>query len=118
MCPPFQLHRVARKQLANFGRPLGYLHCSVIDSDNVEAFARQGNAFGKNFNGKSMNYRDFGSYEIAPPPESVWAEEGEEDEEFNESILSLDFEEEDFQGGMYGNPMTPWYVPLDSFPPY
>jgi hypothetical protein len=84
----------------------------VVDSDNVEAFARQGNAFGKNFNGKRLNFRDFGAYEIAPPPETVWAEEAEEDEEFNESIMSLDFEEEDFQGGIYGNPMTPWYADI------
>ena len=75
----------------------------------MEAFARHGNAFGTNFNGKVLNYRDFGSYEIAPPPEVVWAEEDfDEDDQFDDSILSLDFEDEDFQGGIQGNPVTPW----------
>ena len=92
-----------------FKRPLGYLHCSVVDTDNVEAFARRGNAFGKNFNGKNYNFRDFGAYEIAPPPEVVWAVD--EDEEIDDDIMSLDFEEEDYQGGIDGNPVTPWYVP-------
>ena len=100
---------MARKQFSLFRRPLGYLHCSVVDSGNVEAFRRAGNAFGKDFNGKVLNYRDFGSYEIAPPPEVVWAEdEVDQDNEFDDSILSLDFEDEDFQGGIQGNPVTPW----------
>jgi pyrimidine deaminase RibD-like protein len=59
----------ARKHVDFFGRPLGFLHCSVVDSDNVEAFARHGNAFGTDFDGKNLGFRDFGSYEIAPPPE-------------------------------------------------
>ena len=84
----------------------------MVDTDNVEAFARHGNAFGRNFNGKILNFRDFGAYEIAPPPEVVWAEEevdyNFDDEDFDESILSLDFEDEDFQGGIQGNPVTPW----------
>ena len=79
----------------------------MVDSENIEAFARRGNTFGRNFNGKVLNFRDFGSYEIAPPPEVVWAEE-EEENEFDEAIQSLDFEDEDFQGGIQGNPVTPW----------
>jgi pyrimidine deaminase RibD-like protein len=59
----------ARKHVQIFGRPLGFLHCSVVDSDNLEAFARHGNAFGTDFDGKNLGFRDFGSYEIAPPPE-------------------------------------------------
>lgn len=75
----------------------------------MEAFKRHGNAFGRNFNGNMLNFRDFGSYEIAPPPEVVWAEDDMvEEAEFDESILSLDFEDEDFQGGIQGNPVTPW----------
>ena len=78
-----------------------------MDTDNVDAFARHGNAFGRDFNGKRLNYRDFGAYEIAPPPEVVWADD-EEDYEFDDPIVSLDFEDEDFQGGIEGNPVTPW----------
>ena len=47
---------------------MGHLHCSVIDSDDAEAFIRNGNSFGKNFGGQHLSFRDFGTYEIAPPP--------------------------------------------------
>jgi hypothetical protein len=47
---------------------MGHLHCSVIDSDDAEAFIRNGNSFGKNFGGQHLSYRDFGTFEIAPPP--------------------------------------------------
>lgn len=49
-------------------KPMGHLHCSVIDSDDAEAFIRNGNSFGKNFGGQHLSYRDFGTFEIAPPP--------------------------------------------------
>lgn len=39
-----KLQRMARSHVKQFGRPLGFLHCSVVDSDNIEAFARHGNA--------------------------------------------------------------------------
>jgi hypothetical protein len=92
-----------------FKRPLGYLHCSVVDSDSIEAYARHGNAFGKNIGSQKLNFRDLGAYEIAPPPEVVWANEEEEDENYLEDdIFNLEFEEEDFQGGIQGSPMTPW----------
>jgi len=109
-----QLKKIARKHFSYFNRPLGYLHCSVVDTDNVEAFARQGNAFGKNFNGKRLNFRDFGAYEIAPPPEVVWANEYDEGEGVDDDIMSLDFSEEDFQGGITGSPVTPWYEQADA----
>lgn len=112
-----KIRRVARKQYSLFQRPLGYLHCSVVDTDNVEAFKRHGNAFGNNFNGKRLNFRDFGAYEIAPPPEVVWAEEFEDEDEFDfedEPIVPLDFLDEDFQGGIEGNPVTPWYEQADA----
>lgn len=64
-----KLQSMARKFYKKFGRPLGFLHCSVIDSDNVDSFARNGNAFGKTFGGKHLSFRDAGSYELAPPPE-------------------------------------------------
>jgi pyrimidine deaminase RibD-like protein len=102
-----KLQRMARKHYKQFGRPLGFLHCSVIDSDNIEAFARHGNAFGTNFGGSVLGFRDFGSYEIAPPPEVVWADD--EDME-DEGIWEVDFAEEDnMQEEAMANPMMPWY---------
>ena len=64
-----KLQTMARKFFKKFGRPLGFLHCSVVDSDNVDSFARNGNAFGKTFGGKHLSFRDVGSYELAPPPD-------------------------------------------------
>lgn len=64
-----KLQRLARKHYKQFQKPLGFLHCSVVDSDNLEAFARHGNAFGKTFDGNNLSFREFGAYEIAPPPE-------------------------------------------------
>lgn len=64
-----KLQRLARKHYHQFKKPLGFLHCSVVDSDNLQAFARHGNAFGKNFDGNNLSFREFGAYEIAPPPE-------------------------------------------------
>lgn len=106
-----KLQRMARKHNKQFQRPLGFMHCSVIDSDNVEAFANHGNAFGKTLDGKRLSFRDFGAYEIAPPPEAVWVDEGDDevdDFEDIDDIFDLDFEDEDFQGTMGGSPMMPW----------
>jgi hypothetical protein len=91
---------------------MGHLHCSVIDSDDAEAFARNGNSFGKDFGGKHLSYRDFGTYEIAPPPESIWASSTEDEEEFSSEVddFFMDFEMEDKQESLGGNPMMPWYV--------
>ena len=58
-----KLHRMARNHFEQTGRPLGFLHCSVVDSDNLEAFARQGNAFGTQFGGQgNLGFRNFGAY--------------------------------------------------------
>jgi hypothetical protein len=54
-----KLQTMARKHFSKFGRPLGFLHCSVVNSDNIAAFARNGNAFGKDFGGKTqLSFRD------------------------------------------------------------
>lgn len=114
-----KLRKMARKHFSLFGRPLGFLHCSVVDSDNLEAFARHGNAFGTNFGGQRLGFRDFGSYEIAPPPEVIWAEDAAsmEDNDLDseaDSLFSVDFEDEDYQGDIQGNPMMPWYEQADA----
>jgi pyrimidine deaminase RibD-like protein len=113
-----KLQRMARKHYNNFKRPLGFLHCSVVDSDNLEAFANHGNAFGTAFQGKSLNFRDFGAYEIAPPPEVIWADEqGEDEQDFDDDgtdIFSLEFEDEEKQDTMGGTPMMPWYEQVDA----
>jgi hypothetical protein len=49
---------MARKHFESFGRPLGFLHCSVVDSDDVESFARNGNTFGKDFGGQRLSFRE------------------------------------------------------------
>ena len=117
-----KLQRMARKHFKLFQRPLGFLHCSVIDSDNLEAFANHGNAFGKEFDGKRLSFRDFGAYEIAPPPEFVWADEEDDDEDFEgddesnniDDLLALEFDEEDEQPKLSGSPMMPWYEQVDA----
>lgn len=115
-----KIQKMARQHMKRFGRPMGHLHCSVIDSDDAEAFARNGNSFGKNFGGQHLSYRDFGTYEIAPPPESVWAK-GEEDEMDESSssevdeFFTMDFEDEDEQESLGGNPMMPWYEQVDAW---
>lgn len=99
-------------------QPLGFLHCSVIDSVDVKAFARNGNAFGKDFGGgKILSMRDFGTYGIAPPPESIWAAVEEDDEEHDwETEMELDalFEEEEEEGQLSSNPIMPWYEQVDA----
>ncbi|KAL7533303.1 hypothetical protein ACHAXR_006006 [Thalassiosira sp. AJA248-18] len=115
-----KLNKMARQHLRMFGRPMGHLHCSVIDSDDAEAFARNGNSFGKNFGGQHLSYRDFGTYEIAPPPESIWASDAEGEEDFEDLItevddfFNMDFEEEDAQESLGKNPMMPWYEQVDA----
>lgn len=115
-----KLQRMARQHAKRFGRPMGHLHCSVIDSDDAEAFARNGNSFGKNFGGQQLlSYRDFGTYEIAPPPESIWASDAAGDgvDEFStemDEFFDMDFEEEDKQGNLGKNPMMPWYEQVDA----
>ncbi|KAL7510003.1 hypothetical protein ACHAXN_006948 [Cyclotella atomus] len=111
-----KLQRLARQHMKRFGRPMGHLHCSVIDSDDAEAFARNGNSFGKDFGGKHLSYRDFGTYEIAPPPESIWASSTEDEEEFSSEVddFFMDFEMEDKQESLGGNPMMPWYEQVDA----
>jgi hypothetical protein len=116
-----------------FGRPLGFLHCSVVDSVDLEAFAQHGNAFGKAFGGKTLSFRDFGSYEIAPPPESIWALDDDNDDDMSrqpdgldvgyveidmddddshiqedDNMYSLDFEEESAQERLDRSPVMPW----------
>ncbi|KAL7547615.1 hypothetical protein ACHAWF_010906 [Thalassiosira exigua] len=113
-----KLARMARQHLRRFGRPMGHLHCSVIDSDDAEAFARNGNSFGRNFGGQHLlSYRDFGTYEIAPPPESIWAAEddGAEMDEYEvDDFFDLGFEEEEEQENLGKDPMMPWYEQVDA----
>jgi len=128
-----KLHRMARKHYKRFNRPLGFLHCSVVDSDDVLAFARHGNAFGRDLGGKDtmLSYRDFGTYELAPPPESIWARDGDDevndgddddddmmDDDFDDAevddFFNMEFEDEDFQDSLSKNPMMPWYEQVDA----
>ena len=78
---------MARNHRKRTGRPLGLLHCSVVDSDDIEAFAQLGNAFGKSFGGQTLSFRDFGSYEMAPPPEQIWAMDDEDEDEDDDVIF-------------------------------
>lgn len=118
-----KLQRMARKHFDQFQRPLGFLHCSVVASENIEAFARHGNAFGTNFGGNMLGYRNRGAYELAPPPDIIWADDEmtsnndidtflKDDDNWN---MDVDFEDENFQGDMpTGNPMMPWYEQVDA----
>ena len=86
----------------------------------MEAFARQGNAFGKDFGGQTLSFRDFGSYAIAPPPDAVWADDvfsvddDSETELVDADIYSMDFEEEEEAQSIGKNPMMPWYEQVDA----
>lgn len=107
-----KLQRMARKHFTQFKKPLGFMHCSVVDSDDLEAYARHGNAFAKNVGGKKLSYRDLGAYEIAPPPETIWADDQMPDDfdlaEDVGDIFDLDFEDENYQEALEGSPMMPW----------
>lgn len=113
-----KLQRMARQHFRQFHRPLGFLHCSVVDSSNIDAFARHGNAFGTEFGSQTLSFRNFGAYEIAPPPEVIWADDGEddEDEDIDFDMFSVDFEEEMFNTDSMpvGSPMMPWYEQVDA----
>eukprot|EP00816_Leptocylindrus_hargravesii_P009340 CAMPEP_0196818200 /NCGR_PEP_ID=MMETSP1362-20130617/64441_1 /TAXON_ID=163516 /ORGANISM="Leptocylindrus danicus, Strain CCMP1856" /LENGTH=721 /DNA_ID=CAMNT_0042196187 /DNA_START=438 /DNA_END=2604 /DNA_ORIENTATION=- len=126
-----KLHRRSRRHFAKKGRPLGFLHCSVIDSNDAEAFERSGNAFPRDLGGAvPLSERNYGSYEIAPPPEQIWASnsgggssqaslpmEEEEEEEDNDSLLT-DFEDEEVSNNtknlQLSSPMMPWYEQVDA----
>lgn len=120
-----RLQIMARSHRRRTGRPLGLLHCSVIDSDDVEAFAQLGNAFGKSFGGQTLSYRDFGSYEMAPPPEDIWADDVDTLRGEESIFPGLDIDEEEdidaFFGGAAasrqsngGNVIMPWYSEVDA----
>lgn len=116
-----KLQHMAREHFAETGRPIGFLHCSVVESDNFEAFARNGNAFGTNFGSTTLSYRNFGSYGLAPPPDVLWIDfaDKEEDASGNEDgsedkIFDVDFEEEGSQELVGGTPIMPWYEQADA----
>lgn len=125
-----KLQILARKHRARTGRPHGLLHCSVVDSDDIEAFAQLGNAFGKLSGGQTLSFRDFGSYEMAPPPEQIWAEgEGEEEENLFpelevEDDIQVDGDDDDIDSffgdsaetkrSNSGNVIMPWYSQVDA----
>ena len=58
-------------------------------------------------------------YEIAPPPESIWASDGTAgDDEFSSEVdefFDMEFEEEDEQENLVSNPMMPWYEQVDAW---
>jgi len=123
-----KFHIMARNHRRRHGRPLGLLHCSVVDSDNIEAFAQLGNSFGTNFGGKTLSFRDFGSYEMAPPPELIWADEGDNTggEDIGTMFPGLDINddddnddddtifESDEQNQSSGSVLMPWYGQVDA----
>ena len=110
------LQSEARRHRIRHGRPLGHLHCSVIDSDDAGAFVRNGNSFGKNFGGQHLSYRDFGTYEIAPPPESIWARSDDDKDELVEHEVDDFFIEGAFDHEDEGEStlMMPWYESVDA----
>lgn len=67
---------------------------------------------GKDFGGKLLSFRDSGTYEIAPPPESIWATDVADTDESYESevddFFNMDFDEEEEAELMARNPMMPW----------
>ena len=95
---------------------MGLLHCSVIDSVDAKAFARNGNAFGKDFGGgQILSERDFGTYGLAPPPESIWASTSETEVNWEtESESNAFFEDDDEESQYTSNPIMPWYEQVDA----
>ena len=91
-----KVQKMARNHFQKYNRPLGLLHCSVVDSTDIDAFARNGNSFGKDFGGgQLLSTRDVGSYAIAPPPETIWATSAENADE-------------------PATPLMPWYYQVDA----
>ena len=123
-----KFHIMARNHRRRHGRPLGLLHCSVVDSDNLKAFASMGNAFGTSSGGKTLSFRDFGSYEMAPPPEHIWANDDDDDDDADKSFSGLamngDDDEDDEYGSFFGDTeeqkrssdrvTMPWYDQVDA----
>jgi pyrimidine deaminase RibD-like protein len=124
-----KLQRMARKHFQLFGRPLGFLHCSVIHSDNVEAFRRHGNAFGTTFGPSTLSYRNFGAYELAPPPDVIWATEEDErsldipsmetdddddGDDDDADFVTVNFEDYPETTTPRVSPMMPWYDQVDA----
>eukprot|EP00593_Proboscia_inermis_P007430 CAMPEP_0171322876 /NCGR_PEP_ID=MMETSP0816-20121228/115226_1 /TAXON_ID=420281 /ORGANISM="Proboscia inermis, Strain CCAP1064/1" /LENGTH=647 /DNA_ID=CAMNT_0011821451 /DNA_START=246 /DNA_END=2191 /DNA_ORIENTATION=- len=116
-----KLARFGRTHAQSEKRPMGFLHCSVIDSLDVDAFARSGNAFGGNQAGAhaSHNYgeRDFGAYELAPPPERVWADSEDNSGEDVDGGVEMDdalFFEDEEEEELTMDPMMPWYEQVDA----
>lgn len=66
---------MARDHFSRLGRPLGLLHCSVVDVVNAQAFASHGNAFSSTFGGATLSFSEKGKFEFAKPPRAVWAGE-------------------------------------------
>lgn len=117
-----KLQTMARTHRKRTGRPMGLLHCSVVDSDDIEAFAQLGNAFGKSFGGQTLSFRDFGSYEMAPPPEQIWAEDATEN-----PFVGMDMDDDDDEIDAFfedktssnksinsGNVIMPYYSQVDA----
>ena len=127
-----KFHIMARNHRRRHGRPLGLLHCSVVDSDNLKAFASMGNAFGTSSGGKTLSFRDFGSYEMAPPPEHIWANDDDDDDDadadadksFSGLAMNDDDDEDDEYGSFFGDTeeqkrssdrvTMPWYDQVDA----
>ena len=57
--------RMTMAYFENCGRPLGVLHCSVIDSENIKSFSDKGNSFLK------LSFTDCDTFQIAPPPDEM-----------------------------------------------
>eukprot|EP00588_Corethron_pennatum_P012762 CAMPEP_0194269342 /NCGR_PEP_ID=MMETSP0169-20130528/3526_1 /TAXON_ID=218684 /ORGANISM="Corethron pennatum, Strain L29A3" /LENGTH=731 /DNA_ID=CAMNT_0039010963 /DNA_START=26 /DNA_END=2221 /DNA_ORIENTATION=- len=117
-----KLRSQARAHFRETGRPLGILHCSVIDSNDASAYARNGNVFGKTFGGALLNERNFGAYELAPPPQKIWMQEEGDNLDNELEDLSWEYngetdyenEEDSLDNAVTENPMLPWYEQVDA----
>jgi len=111
-----KLQKMARAHFNKVGRPLGFMHCSVVDSDDVESFARNGNAFGKNFGGKEhLSFRDLGSYKLAPPPEKIWANSNDSELQDDDSFTEVDSFFTNVEDEHHKDRLEmPWYEQVDA----
>jgi pyrimidine deaminase RibD-like protein len=75
-----KFQRMARKHFELFGRPLGFLHCSVIDSEIVKAFIEQSLGSAKQPKDDATPNRSQGPYELAPPPDMIWTSKSSAEE--------------------------------------